>query len=98
MAISSTKLLNAVSYKQILTLFSEKQIMRLVGEMVVNSEGRQDPTQAAILEKEGEFNLESEMAEIEEMMKQMHGPDTPQAIPQKQSMTKADKKRGSRKK
>jgi len=50
------------------TLKCKKQIMRLVGEMVVNSEGRQDPTQAAILEKEGEFDLAAEMAEIEGMM------------------------------
>jgi hypothetical protein len=52
--------------------------MRLVGEMVANSEARSDPTQAAILEKEGEFDLVAEMAEIKALMEQMHGAETPQ--------------------
>jgi hypothetical protein len=68
----------AVSSNQFFYLYSEKQIMRLVGEMVANSEARSDPTQAAILEKEGEFDLEAEMAEIKALMEQMHGAETPQ--------------------
>lgn len=61
------------------TLGCKKQIMRLVGEMVANSEGRSDPTQSAILEKEGEFDLAKEMAEIKDLMEQMHGAETPPA-------------------
>ena len=72
--------------------------MKLVGEMMVNSDIRTDPVQAAEQEKLAVFNMEIETAQINDMMQQLHGPDHPSGQQQKSGMTAADKKRNRRKK
>lgn len=48
--------------------------MRLVGKHLVESPIRTDPVTCAEKAKEGVFDMEAEMAQIEQAMQQVHGP------------------------
>ena len=53
--------------------------MQLVGEHLVNSAVRKDPVTCALKEKEGAFDFDAEMGQIEAAMQQVHGPSAGQA-------------------
>ena len=59
--------------------------MRLVGKHLVESPVRTDPVTCAEKEKEGVFDFDAEMAQIEQAMQQVHGPTAAQAQQQAQS-------------
>jgi hypothetical protein len=75
---------------------SKMDVLRAVGEWIVNSPTRTDPTLCALKEKEGVFDMAAEEAEIAGMMQQLHGPMA--GAPQQAAPTsiKADKKRKKR--
>lgn len=49
--------------------------MRLIGNAIVSAERRINPEMRALIEKDGVFNMEEEMAQIAGMMETMHGPE-----------------------
>ena len=59
--------------------FIERQVLQLVGKHLVESPVRKDPVTCEEKEKEGLFNFEAEMAQIEQAMQQVHGPPAGQA-------------------
>lgn len=48
--------------------------MKLVGKQLVDSAVRKDPVTAAVKEKEGVFDFDLDMEQIEKAMQQAHGP------------------------
>ena len=70
--------------------------MKAIGRVLVDSPVRKDPVTCAAKEKEGVFDMEAEMAEIEKAMNQVHGPTAGQAQQQAQSQVKADKKKNKK--
>ena len=71
--------------------------MKLVGKHLVESAVRMDPVTCAEKEKEGVFDFDAEMAQIEKAMQQVHGPTAGQAQQEAQSKIKADKKKNKKK-
>lgn len=62
---------------------SKKQVMRLIGGALTTSERRTNPEMREMLEKDGVFNMEEEMAQITSMMEAQAGPTAPeQPVPQ----------------
>ena len=53
--------------------------MKLIGKLLVDSPTRKDPVICAEKEKEGVFDMDSEMAQIEQAMQQVHGPTVDQS-------------------
>lgn len=53
--------------------------MQLVGKHLVESAVRKDPVTCAEKEKEGVFDFDAEMVQIEQAMQQVHGPSAGQA-------------------
>jgi len=53
--------------------------MKLIGKQLVDSAVRKDPVTCAEKEKEGVFDMEAEMAQIDQAMQQVHGPPAGQA-------------------
>ena len=49
-------------------------MLKAIGEYLVNSPTRTDPTLCAIKEKEGVFDMAAEEAEINQLLQQVHGP------------------------
>ena len=47
---------------------NKRQVMQLVGKHLVESAVRKDPVTCALKEKEGVFDFEAEMAQIEQAM------------------------------
>ena len=76
---------------------SKRQVMKLIGKYLVESAVRTDPVTCAEKEKEGIFDFDSEMAQIEKAMNQVHGPTADQAAKEAQSKIKADKKKNKKK-
>ena len=58
---------------------SKREVLKLVGKHLVDSAVRKDPVTCAEKEKEGVFDFEAEMAQIEQAMQQVHGPTAAQA-------------------
>ena len=57
----------------------ERQVLKAVGKFLVDSPVRKDPVTCEEKEKEGVFDFEAEMAQIDQAMIQTHGPTAEQA-------------------
>ena len=58
---------------------SKRQVLKLVGEHIANTDIRKDAVTCLEKEKEGVFDFDAEMAQIEKAMQQVHGPTVEQA-------------------
>lgn len=78
--VSTPKLAPSAPSKRALALTEtslfalERQVMKLIGKHLVESPIRKDPVTCAEKAKEGVFDMEAEMAQIEQAMQQVHGP------------------------
>ena len=74
-----SNLIQLLSQSITLFLLTERQVLKAIGSYLADSPIRKDPVTCAEKEKEGEFDFDAEMAQIEQALQQVHGPTAGQA-------------------